>query len=507
MKNSKRRRIAAIAVAVALVAALMIGGTISYLSDSSDTVTNTFTPNTNSVTLTETTGSDYDIVPGTYDTKNPTVTATMTLPSFIYLVVYDNSDGLVEYEIASGWVKLYDVDDEENYTGGTVYYRYYGGTGGTETYQVLEDDKVYYSAELTNEDMYDENGGLLDDLTLSFQAYIIQAAGFITSSSSGPDYAASAKNAFTYAYYGLNGVDVDDVDFVESEEELEEALKDIDDGAYIILTDDVETEDAITIAAADYVTIDLAGNTLETDSIYITNTGDDYSEGVVITSSQDGAVLSTTNSTYAIQAIYADIEEISNITIDANGATYGIYVNGSNAGIDTIENVTIENAAYGIYLNKVNSSSNSEEAAVSTISGCTIVATDTGLRINQSYVGLVEDCTITGGTYGVFLNAGESQYTTAVTINDSTITGTSANGLTLNNYYGQAACVITATLKNCTLSGGNYAAQYGNTGTMKITLEDCTIGETTGDFTADVSCDGYNYVNVTENSLTTSTEE
>ena len=505
MKNSKRRRIAAIAVAVALVAALMIGGTISYLSDSSDTVTNTFTPNTNRVTLTETTGSDYDIVPGTYDTKNPTVTATMTLASFIYLVVYDDSDGLVEYEIADGWVKIYDVDNEGNYTSGTVYCKYCEESG-TVTYQVLEDDKVYYSAELTNEDMYDEDGELLDDLTLSFQAYIIQAEGFIISNSSGLDLATSAKNAFYYAFYNINTDDEEDINFVDDEEELTEALSDIEDGAYIILTDNVVTEDAITIAAADDVTIDLAGNTLETDSIYITNTGDDYSEGVVITSSQDGAVLSTTNSTYAIQALYADIEEISNITIDANDATYGIYVNGSNAGIDTIENVTIENATYGIYAFKVNSASN-EDDAMSTISGCTIEDCTYGIWVTSSYIGLIEDCDITGTNYGIYMRASESSYTTGANVEDSTITG--GKDALVMDCYGSSASVITANLTDCTLDGTNYAIEYNLYFTISLTLGNCTIGSTTGDYTLEQEASGGTgtYRQVTESNLTASTEE
>lgn len=62
----KKKNIAVTATAIALAVVLVLGGgTFAYLSDSTGTVKNEFDTNYNDVELDETTGSDYDIVPGT----------------------------------------------------------------------------------------------------------------------------------------------------------------------------------------------------------------------------------------------------------------------------------------------------------------------------------------------------------------------------------------------------------------------------------------------------------
>ena len=506
------KKIAAAALAVALAAVLMIGGTFSYLMGSTDEVVNDFTGNSNSVNITEGTGDEYDIVPGTSDEKDPTVTASATVASYLYLVVYDNTDGLVDYEIDSSvWTLLYEVDDEGNYTGGTVYYTTVNAGTANKTYNVLKDQTVYYSAGITNEDLED-----IESLTLSFEAYIIQQASFEVyktdedgNTTSTLDEKASAKDAFLYAYYNINSdVDEDDVVFVEDKEGLKDA---IESDAYIILTDNVTYSDTLEIKSSSDnlisdVTIDLAGNDLNIKSIYVGGSGGYNSEGIVITSSQEGSVLTSTNETYAIEVSYGQIEEISNITIDASGSNYGVYVYGQASSIETIENVTIENATkYGIYLYKVNSDSYSDTAAIGTIADSTVSGSDTGLYIYSSFVDLVDDCTITGGNYGVYLRGQETNYTTSATITDSEITGTQKIGLVLNDWSG-AHAAITADLTNCTLSGTTCAAQYCATGVIDLTMTDCTIGETTGSYRIETNGTGSGYINITADNLTDDNE-
>ncbi|MCD8363690.1 MAG: hypothetical protein LUC98_12180, partial [Lachnospiraceae bacterium] len=152
--------------------------------------------------LDETTGSDYDIIPGTEQEKDPTITATYTLDSYVYVEVTDETEGLVEWYIANGWSELDDyenvyamelrtiydaetwtlVEDEESaYNGqytctddnGAVYY--YNADKGeyTAIIPVLKDNKVTYSADITNDDMT-----VGETVDLTFQAYIMQMSGF-----------------------------------------------------------------------------------------------------------------------------------------------------------------------------------------------------------------------------------------------------------------------------------------------------------------------------------------
>lgn len=101
--SSKKRRIAAGATAVTLVAALGATGTYSYLHDETDPVTNNFNPNTVTVNLEETKGSTYEIVPGTTVEKDPKVTVTNDVDSYVFVEVKDTTGGLVDYETSDGW--------------------------------------------------------------------------------------------------------------------------------------------------------------------------------------------------------------------------------------------------------------------------------------------------------------------------------------------------------------------------------------------------------------------
>ncbi len=173
----KKKNLLISAMAVVLAVAMMFGGTIAYLTDSTDEVENDFSTNQNGVELEETTGDDYDIVPGTSQDKDPVITAKYTLDSYVYVAVIDETNGLVDYYIANGWILL-ETDIEND---AVIYYQLliYDEDAADEngvcttTLHVLEGDKVYYSSSITNEDLEDA-----ENLTLSFEAAIIQAEPF-----------------------------------------------------------------------------------------------------------------------------------------------------------------------------------------------------------------------------------------------------------------------------------------------------------------------------------------
>ena len=113
----------AVAVSLLLVLALSIGGTIAWLTDTSDTVVNTFTVGKVELKLEETgankdgtTGSfkkDYAIVPGATLAKDPTITVSANSEKcyvFVRITEANNSitvesakQDIVQWNILSGW--------------------------------------------------------------------------------------------------------------------------------------------------------------------------------------------------------------------------------------------------------------------------------------------------------------------------------------------------------------------------------------------------------------------
>ncbi len=81
MNKNKKKKLTT-SLAVALAALLLIGGgTFAYLQSNTEDVVNTFNANQVTVELTETTGGDYNIIPGTTQEKDPTVTVNATVPA------------------------------------------------------------------------------------------------------------------------------------------------------------------------------------------------------------------------------------------------------------------------------------------------------------------------------------------------------------------------------------------------------------------------------------------
>ena len=115
-ENSKKRKTLTTAIAVILAIVMVIGSTTyAYLQGNTDQVINAFAANQVSVELKESTSETYNIIPGTSEAKDPTVTVNTTVPAYVYVEVTDNTENLVTYSIENGWQKL---EGFEN-----VYYR------------------------------------------------------------------------------------------------------------------------------------------------------------------------------------------------------------------------------------------------------------------------------------------------------------------------------------------------------------------------------------------------
>ena len=79
-----KKRTVALLLALTLVLGVAAGGTIAWLFDKTDAITNTFTVGDIGVSLTES-EETYQLIPGKHYTKNPTVTVTNDFDCYLFV--------------------------------------------------------------------------------------------------------------------------------------------------------------------------------------------------------------------------------------------------------------------------------------------------------------------------------------------------------------------------------------------------------------------------------------
>lgn len=202
MKNGKyqnggSKRVLVLALALVLLLGCGIGGTIAWLMDSTETVTNTFTVGDVEITLKEspyyqtqntygelTEGQDnsYPMIPGTTYKKNPTVAVDANSENcwlFVVVEKTNNPDTYLTYELAlTGWTA---VEGETN-----VYYREVKKTDTTREWQLLKGNTEHTDGYITvkdtivNDSSTDANAVKMptagSEPKLSFTAYAVQSA-------------------------------------------------------------------------------------------------------------------------------------------------------------------------------------------------------------------------------------------------------------------------------------------------------------------------------------------
>lgn len=159
-------------LAVTLLIGCAIGGTVAWLTANTAPVVNTFTYGDINITLDETTGSNYKIIPGVDITKDPKVTVKANSED-CWLFVKVEEEGTfvankVTYSIADGWTKGDGTKIPAN-----VYYRQVGAVTADTDFAVLEGNKVTVSDTLTKEDIKN----ITTNPTLTFTAYAVQKDG------------------------------------------------------------------------------------------------------------------------------------------------------------------------------------------------------------------------------------------------------------------------------------------------------------------------------------------
>lgn len=176
-KKANRRRSVSSRTFIAMLALVLVigcavGGTVAWLVSSTDPVVNTFTYGDINITLSETTGDDYKIIPGVNIDKDPKVTVKKDSEA-CWLFVKVEEEGTfvadkVTYSIADGWTQGDGTKIPAN-----VYYRAVDAVTSDTDFAVLKDNKIYVSEELSKSDIQ----SITAQPKLTFTAYAVQKDG------------------------------------------------------------------------------------------------------------------------------------------------------------------------------------------------------------------------------------------------------------------------------------------------------------------------------------------
>lgn len=177
-------------LAVTLLIGCAIGGTVAWLTAKTDSVVNTFTYGDINIDLFEhnyvassnTLGTtevkkveDYKIIPGVNLPKDPTVRVKAGSEACWLFIKVEQTGTFVQDKVTysvktgeDGWTAL------NNQPG--VYYREVGAVTQNTTFNILTNNQVTVSENLTKEDIKDITGNQV----LKFTAYAVQKDGFDT---------------------------------------------------------------------------------------------------------------------------------------------------------------------------------------------------------------------------------------------------------------------------------------------------------------------------------------
>lgn len=168
-------------LALVLVAGCAVGGTIAWLTATTEPVVNTFTYGKIKIELTETTGTEYKIIPGVNISKDPKVTVKADSEAcWLFVKVAEKGTFVtdkVTYSIANGWMPL----DATKHPG--VYYREVDAVTADTNFNVLAGDETYHNGVVTvseNLTKKDIKGLTETRPQLIFTAYAVQKDGINT---------------------------------------------------------------------------------------------------------------------------------------------------------------------------------------------------------------------------------------------------------------------------------------------------------------------------------------
>ena len=172
-------------LALVLVIAMSVAGTIAFLTDTTDPITNTFTVGKVDITLTETFNTDTNgdqendawqaqLIPGTTYTKDPVVTVTADSEDCWLFVKFEENGNPSTYltytsnlTLANGWTQGDGTNIPTN-----VWYRAVAKDAAVKSFHLLLNDTVTIDSDaVTNENM-----NTAANAQLVYTAYACQSA-------------------------------------------------------------------------------------------------------------------------------------------------------------------------------------------------------------------------------------------------------------------------------------------------------------------------------------------
>ena len=379
MKVSKKN-IAITGVAVSLAAVMLIGGgTFAYLKGETDPITNSFRTNQVQVSLEETTGNEYNIIPGTTQRKDPKVTVNNTVDAYVFVEVADATEGLVRYAIADGWIPLDGVPN--------VYYRLVSAAQDVKEFSVLANDEVRYSKALENHDMTDGSGSLKRGIDLSFNAVAIQAEPF-----------ADAKEA----YNAKDAVITSDTDVIEAA---------IMDGMPVVLSADANVDSAVLDRAG--ADIDLNGQELKiggtTPIVLNSSKSISLKDGTLVLENQNSRRV-------GIAICEGGNLELNDVNMTATDVSMVVDKGTNKATVDIIDSVITSTDNYILSTNAGNPETGAD--VVINIKNSTLIAQNsdsTAVLMNVPGTLNIEDSHLEANRQGLIVRCGNA------TVNNSTV--------------------------------------------------------------------------------------
>ena len=191
------KKVLAMMLAVLMIVTATVAGTVAWLTDKTDSVVNTFTESDVDISLSETTGNSYKMVPGATIDKDPVATVVAGSEAcYLFVEISETGgytvdettytfDDFMTYAIAEGWTPL----EGDSLTAPTyVIYREVSASNDDQPFDVLAGTKDALSGKMVDQITVKDTvtKAMMDGLTsdnypkLPFTAYAIQQEGFAT---------------------------------------------------------------------------------------------------------------------------------------------------------------------------------------------------------------------------------------------------------------------------------------------------------------------------------------
>lgn len=171
-----KKKTIAVVLALVLVICCAVGGVLAWLTDTTDSITNTFAVGNVKIALAEGEDLNLKMVPGQDIEKDPKVTVEAGSEAcwlFVKVEKSNNFDEFMTYDMADGWIQGDGTNVPDN-----VFYRVVGTATTDTTFNVIKNDTVNVKDIVTQSMMDNLTNGTLP--TLTFTAYACQSAGFET---------------------------------------------------------------------------------------------------------------------------------------------------------------------------------------------------------------------------------------------------------------------------------------------------------------------------------------